>query len=158
MSEQSIPIIKDEKTGSEVYVSKRILEQRYLIPISRIKDFFDNLKDGKVTATKCKSCGTIYFPPKADCDRCMSSSMEYIELKGEATLVSFTVVRVKPSTFSSFADYAVGIGRMAEGINILAWIDEDLSRIRIGAKMRLVVMSRKVDNTISYFFKILGHE
>jgi uncharacterized OB-fold protein len=41
-------------------------------------------------------------------------------LSSEATLLAFTVVEVKPFSFSLHGDYVVAIGRFPEGLNVLA--------------------------------------
>jgi len=119
--------------------SARSLTLRYKLPISRTRKFWEKLKEGKVYATKCGKCGKLYFPPVADCGKCGASSMEWIELDGEGELVTFTQVFVKPPSFSDESDYIVGIARLKEGVNALAWlVGVEREKIRLGMKVRLV--------------------
>lgn len=109
------------------------------IPISKTLPFWESLKQGKVLATKCKKCGKLYFPPAADCSKCLSSDMEWIELSNEATIETFTHVVVRPTTFQQEKPYTVAIGRLKEGVRVLAWLTGfRLSEVKVGMKAKLV--------------------
>lgn len=47
---------------------------------NRIYTFYDNLKEGKFTTTKCTQCGHIAYPPRTICPECYSEELEWIEL------------------------------------------------------------------------------
>ncbi len=109
------------------------------IPIGKTQKFWDYLKEGKVCATKCVKCGKIYFPPVADCGECLSSEVEWVNLAGEAEIETFTHIAVRPLTFSSSNPYVVAIGRLKEGVKVLAWLSGfEPSQIKIGMKVKLV--------------------
>ena len=44
------------------------------------------LKEEKLMGTKCKKCGHVSFPPRADCIKCLSPDFEWIETNGQGTL------------------------------------------------------------------------
>jgi len=109
------------------------------IPISKTLKFWEGLKQGKVYATKCKKCGKLYFPPAADCPECVSSEMEWIELSDEAEVETFTHVVIRPTSFQQNKPYTVAIGRLKEGVKVLAWLTGfKLSEIKVGMKVKLV--------------------
>ncbi|MBS7616709.1 Zn-ribbon domain-containing OB-fold protein [Candidatus Bathyarchaeota archaeon] len=109
------------------------------IPISKTLQFWEGLKQGKVLATKCKKCETVYFPPAADCPKCLASDMEWIELSNEATIETFTHVVIRPTTFQQNKPYTVAIGRLKEGVRVLAWLTGfKLSEVKVGMKVKLV--------------------
>lgn len=56
---------------------------------NRIHEFYENLREGKFTTTKCKQCGRVAYPPRVICPECYSDELEWIELpkKGRATVV-----------------------------------------------------------------------
>lgn len=108
------------------------------IPISKILKFWEGLKEGKVYATKCTKCGRIYFPPAADCPDCMQSNMEWVELSKEAEIETYTHVVIRPTTFSQYKPYTVAIGKLTEGVKVLAWLTGfKLSQIKVGMKVKL---------------------
>ncbi|MGQ9530377.1 MAG: Zn-ribbon domain-containing OB-fold protein [Candidatus Bathycorpusculaceae bacterium] len=109
------------------------------IPISKTLKFWEGLKEGKVYATKCRKCGKLYFPPAADCPECLSSEIEWTELSSEAEIETFTHVVVRPTTFQQYKPYTVAIGKLKEGVRVLAWLTGfKLSQISVGMKVKLV--------------------
>lgn len=109
------------------------------IPISKELKFYEGLKQGKVYATKCKDCGKIYFPPNVDCAECLTTGLDWVELSSEAEIVTFTHVVVRPTTFQQQKPYTVAIGKLNEGVKVLAWLTGfKLSEIKVGMKAKLV--------------------
>jgi uncharacterized OB-fold protein len=56
---------------------------------NRIYKFYENLREGKFTTTKCKQCGRVAYPPRVICPECYSDELEWVELpkKGKAAVV-----------------------------------------------------------------------
>ena len=108
------------------------------IPISKTLKFWEGLKEGKVYATRCPSCGKLYFPPNADCPECLTAQVEWVELSKEAEIQTFTHVVIRPTTFLQNKPYTVAIGKLEEGVKILAWVTGfKLSEIKVGMKVNL---------------------
>jgi len=113
------------------------------VPISKTLPFWERLKQGNVLATKCKKCGKLYFPPVADCGECLSSDMEWVELSNEATIEAFTHVVVRPLTFQDEKSYTVAIGRLKEGVRVLAWlVGFRLPEIKVGMQAKPTVIEK----------------
>jgi uncharacterized OB-fold protein len=149
-----LPLVPDEKTLDLLYVSSRDLPLKFIIPVAKVRPFFDALREGRLTATKCKRCGQMYFPPQADCFRCRSSQMEYVGLSREALLMAYTVINVKPFSFMQYGDYVVAIGRLPEGLNVLAWMKGmEAAKIEIGMKLKLVINRREPEGVYTYWFE-----
>ena len=51
--------------------------------ITKVNDFIDYLEQGKVMASRCQTCGMVFFPPRADCYKCLTSDMEWVEVSGK---------------------------------------------------------------------------
>ncbi len=77
--------------------------------ISRVNDFIDYLEQGKVMGSRCKNCGTVHFPPRADCAECLSSDIEWFELTGTGELVSFSKLMYAPVGFEEDLPYSIAI-------------------------------------------------
>ncbi|MCX8200536.1 MAG: Zn-ribbon domain-containing OB-fold protein [Candidatus Caldarchaeum sp.] len=151
---EGLPVIPAEKTGDPLWVDVRELRLKYLIPISRVKRFFDGLKEGKVYATKCPVKNVFFFPPQADCPYCMDENLEWVEINGEGVLLTYTVVNVKPASYLHYPDYVVAIARMNEGFNVLCWMNvDDVSKLKIGTKVRLVVKRREPEGFLTYYLE-----
>jgi uncharacterized OB-fold protein len=57
---------------------------------NRIYPFYENLKEGKFTTTKCKKCGHVAYPPGVICPKCWSDELEWVELPKRAKIVAIT--------------------------------------------------------------------
>jgi len=122
------------------------------IPTSKTLKFWEGLKQGKVYATKCKECGRIFFPPNTDCADCLSKDLEWVELSNEAELETFTHVVIRPTTFQQNKPYTVAIGRLKEGVKVLAWLTGfKLSEIKVGMKVKLVAKTMPDGNSTYEF-------
>lgn len=109
-------------------------------PYTKVTDFAQYLKDGRLMGTRCKKCGATSFPPRADCDRCMNGDFEFIEMSGNAQLHTFTKIVAAPTGFEDVAPYIVGVVDLAEGGRALAWFGEsiDEGEIEIGMDLQIV--------------------
>ena len=77
--------------------------------ISKVNDFIKYLEQGKVMGTKCKKCGTVHFPPRADCAECLSSEKEWFEVSGTGELVSFSKLIYAPIGFEEDLPYSIAL-------------------------------------------------
>lgn len=117
------------------------------IPISKSLRFWEGLKEGKVYATRCKDCGKLYFPPNVDCPECLTAELEWVELSNEAEVETFTHVVIRPTTFQQNKPYTVVIGKLKEGVKVLAWLSGvKLSEIKVGMKVKLVAKTSMEGN------------
>jgi len=86
--------------------------------------------------SKCGSCGSLDFPPRAVCPRCGRKSvgkMERVKLKGRGTVVSYTVVHEAPAQYEMMKPYVLAIIEMEEGCRLTSQIiDVDPSKVKIG--------------------------
>lgn len=125
------------------------------IPISKNLKFYEGLKEGKVYATKCKECGKLYFPPNADCPDCLTTELEWVELSNEAEIETFTHVVIRPTTFQQNKPYTVAIGKLKEGVKVLAWLTGfKLSEIKVGMKVKLVAKTSAEGNPTYEFVSL----
>ena len=107
---------------------------------AKVAPFVDYLDQGKFMATQCKQCGRKYFPPRGDCPYCLSSDMDWVEVKSKGKLLTFTTVNYGPSGFEEAAPYTLGIVEFEEGVKVLAKIRKkvDVKDIKIGMELRVV--------------------
>jgi uncharacterized protein len=120
---------------------------------SKVTAFVDNLFQGKVMGTKCKKCGTQYFPPRADCANCLSSDMDWFEVTGNGKLITFTTVTYGPLGFEADAPYVVGIVEFKDGIKVLSRISKKIDPNTISIGMQLKVTPVKLsEEKVTYEF------
>ena len=121
---------------------------------AKVADFITQLEAGKVMATRCRKCGGSYFPPKADCPKCLSSDVDWFEVKSQGKLQSYTVVNYGPSGFENDAPYILALAAFDEGIQILARLSRDIEEKDIQVGMNLTVNPVKLpDGRIAYEFR-----
>jgi uncharacterized OB-fold protein len=108
--------------------------------ITKINDFIDKLEQGKVMGTRCKECGRVFFPPRADCYQCLKSDMEWFEVTGKGKLVSYSKLEFAPVGFGDDLPYAIALldygdykvfGRIADNV--------PENEIEVGMEMETVV-------------------
>ena len=57
---------------------------------NRIHPFYDNMKEGRWTTTRCKQCGHVDYPPGVTCTNCWSTDLEWVDLPQTARVVGLT--------------------------------------------------------------------
>ena len=109
-------------------------------PYTKVTDFAQYLKDGRLMGSRCKKCGATSFPPRADCGVCMSGDFEFFEMSGKATLNTFTKIVAAPTGFDDECPYIVGVVDMEEGGRALAWFGDTIKEdeIKIGMALQVV--------------------
>ena len=111
---------------------------------TRIHPFFESLRKGRLTTTKCSKCGTVHWQPRVVCPKCNSDALEWIDLPKEGELFAFTEVRAgAPIGFEKDVPFVTGLVRLT-GTDILltARIDDaKYENLKIGDKVRLKVVS-----------------
>jgi len=100
------------------------MQERSISTIS----FNQFLNEEKFMGSKCQKCGTLYSPPRPICIKCYSREMEWIELKGEGKLVTFTSIYVGPpwmieQGYDRQHPYCSGVVELVEGTKIDARIE-----------------------------------
>lgn len=153
IAENGLPVCKETKTNLPLYISMRELPLRFQFGVANVQKFFEGLKEGKIHMTQCKNCGEKFFPPQADCPKCLESNMDWIPLSGEGQLLTCTIIFVKPSTYTHYQDYVVGISQMKEGVRVLAWLNiDDPKKIKPKMKVQLTTVRREPEGFITYQF------
>lgn len=109
-------------------------------PYTKVSEFAQYLKDGYLMASRCKRCGAVSFPPRADCEECTSGDFEFFEISGKATLHTFTKIVAAPTGFEDVAPYIVGVADLEETGRVLAWLGDTIKEEEIEIGMQLQVV------------------
>lgn len=121
--------------------------------ITKVNDFVSHLDEGKVTGTRCKDCGKVFFPPRADCYKCLTSNMEWFDVSGTGKLVSYSKLEYAPVGFDRDLPYCIALldygdykvfGRLAS--------DLSLEDIAVGMDMKTVV-NELSNGQVNYVFE-----
>jgi uncharacterized OB-fold protein len=111
-----------------------------LAPHTKVAAFAEHLRAGRIMGSRCRACGTRTFPPRADCDACLSPDFELVEVNGRGTLLAWTRISAAPRGFESLAPYTVAVVDLAEGGRALACTGVSLAEDALvpGLEVRLV--------------------
>lgn len=120
--------------------------------ISKVNDFIGYLEKGQVAATKCKACGMMFFPPRADCCGCLASDMEWVPVTGAGELLSFSKLQYGPVGFENDLPYTIAIAQFKD-VKVFGRISKDIPDEKISIGMQLKVQPAKLaGDKIAYEF------
>ncbi|HYA57800.1 MAG TPA: Zn-ribbon domain-containing OB-fold protein [Thermoplasmata archaeon] len=91
--------------------------------------------------SKCSTCGTVYFPPRAVCPECTShrqslEKMVPFQLSGDGEVLSYTVVHEPAEGFEMQVPYPLALVKTVEGPVLTGQVvDIDPKDLRIGLKV-----------------------
>jgi len=96
---------------------------------TRIHLFYDHLREGRFTTTRCSSCGEILWQPRVVCPHCNADTMEWIDLPKEGTIYAHTaMVLGAPLGFEDDLPFVIAIVRLdmgdRGGMNIFTRVDD----------------------------------
>jgi len=120
--------------------------------VTKVNDFIDHLDQGKVMGSRCVDCGMVFFPPRADCYKCLASNMEWFEIEGTGKLITYSKLKFAPVGFEDDLPYCIAVvdygdykifGRIASDIQ-----DED---IQMGMAMKTAA-NKLPNGQLNYVF------
>jgi len=123
--------------------------------VSKTNDFIDYLEQGKVMGTRCKSSGESFFPPRADCFRTLSNDIEWFEITGTGTLLTFSTLRYGPVGFENDLPYTIAVvdyGDYKVFGRIDAAIADPDAELKVGMTMKVQAGKTK-NGQDTYFFQ-----
>ncbi|MDY6862754.1 MAG: Zn-ribbon domain-containing OB-fold protein [Thermodesulfobacteriota bacterium] len=118
---------------------------------NRLYKFFDYLKEGKFTTTKCKDCGYLPWPPRIICPECLSENLEFVDMPKTGKVFTFTVqyggvpMGFTPPTIFAGVEFDNGM-RL-----VVAVIDTKPEEIKIGVEVELKTMQVSRDRVLPTF-------
>jgi len=121
--------------------------------ITKTNDFIDFLEDGKVKGTRCKDCGLVFFPPRADCYKCLASNVEWFEVSGSGKLVTYSKLEFAPVGFQDDVPYCIALldyGKYKIFGRIAKDVPED--EIKVGMEMKTIV-NKTSNEQLNYVFE-----
>jgi len=77
---------------------------------TRLHRFFDRLRDGRLSTTRCTRDGTITWPPRTVCPRCHTAELAWVDLPGTGRIYAFSaVLGGAPLGMEGEVPFAVGL-------------------------------------------------
>lgn len=120
---------------------------------TKVNDFIDHLEKGRIVGSKCRDCGLVFFPPRADCYQCLASNMEWFEVTGSGKLVTYSKLEYAPVGFENDLPYAIAVLDYGD-YKVFGRIAGDLpdDKIQVGMEMKTVANTLP-NGQINYVFQ-----
>jgi uncharacterized OB-fold protein len=121
--------------------------------LTKVNDFIDHLEQGKVMGTRCKDCGLVFFPPRADCYECLSSNIEWFEITGKGKLLTYSKLQYAPVGFQDDLPYCIALLDYGD-YKVFGRIASDIpeEEIKLGMEMKTVV-NKLPNGQLNYVFQ-----
>jgi uncharacterized protein len=98
------------------------VQEQKASPTLTIKEFQEEVHEGKLEGYKCKKCGHKQIDIMVFCPRCRSPELSKMEFSTEGTVVTYTIQQVAPEAFLNEVPYAWAIVQLDNGPKITGWI------------------------------------
>lgn len=121
--------------------------------LTKVNDFIDHLGKGKIMGTRCADCGQVFFPPRADCFKCLAGNMEWFEVSGTGKLVTFSKLKYAPVGFEEDLPYSIAVLDYGN-FKVFGRIADDIPDEEIKPGMPMKTSAHKLPNgRLNYVFK-----
>jgi uncharacterized OB-fold protein len=86
------------------------------------------LDEERLMGSRCKTCGTLFVPPRPICIRCHGADMIWVETEGRGKLSAFTCIAIGPpfmiaEGYDRKHPYCSGVVELDEGVRVVARIE-----------------------------------
>lgn len=107
----------------------------------------------RMMANRDKKTGKVYFPPRIVAPGDLKAEFEDVQLSGEGTVVTYTIIQVPPTPYSDLAPYALAIVETPEGARLMTQIaDCDPEDVKIGMKVEFEFRRLYEENEASVIY------
>ena len=121
---------------------------------SRVDHFVDLLDKGRVAGTRCKKCAESFFPPRADCCKCLSGEMAWFEITGTGKLISYSTLSYAPTGFEQDLPYTIALVEFGDNLRLFGRLSKEIRAEEITIGMNLRVAPVELPNGhVSYEFR-----
>jgi uncharacterized OB-fold protein len=120
---------------------------------TKVNDFIDRLESGNVSGTRCRDCGLVFFPPRADCWQCLSGNMEWFDVDGAGKLITYSRLQFAPVGFQEDVPYCIAILDYGD-FKVFGRIAADIPEEELKIGMEMVTVANPLPNgQLNYVFK-----
>ncbi len=119
---------------------------------NKLYKFFEYLREGRFTTTRCKQCGNVPWPPRTVCPNCFSDDLEWVDLPKKARVYAHTTQWAGvPPGFET--PLILAILEFDSGLKMLSKIVEAKpDQLEIGAEVEFTMIEIP-GNRVLYAFK-----
>ena len=96
-----------------------------------------------VTILECGGCGSRDAGPRTLCPSCHAAAMAPVEVPGDGSLVTWTLIRRPPASFREDGQYAVALVKLDAGVQVTGRLAEPSECVVPGARVKAVARHRQ---------------
>ncbi len=125
---------------------------------TRLSRFYDRLKEGRVSTTRCPRDGEVHWPPRVACPICHSEELDWIDLPEHGRIYAFSaVLGGAPLGMEADVPFAVGLVDLTgSSLRLFGRIEgRPWSALKIGDEVRLEAYPL-ADGRSFYRFRAVG--
>jgi uncharacterized OB-fold protein len=102
--------------------------------------YFEAAARHELVVQRCEGCGTLRFPARAICSRCLGRAAAWVPVTGHGVVFSYTVMhQAGHPGFAADLPYLVVVIELAEGVRMLSnLVGCRVDEIRIGLPVEVV--------------------
>jgi uncharacterized protein len=107
---------------------------------TRLARFYDRLREGRLSTTRCARDDLLHWPPRTACPRCHSEELEWVDLPEEGRLYAFSaVLGGAPLGMEEEVPFAVGLADLTGApLRLFGRIEgKPWEALRVGEKVRV---------------------
>jgi uncharacterized protein len=77
---------------------------------TRLARFYERLRAGRLSTTRCPKDGALHWPPRVACPTCHSEELDWVDLPEGGTIYAFSaILGAAPLGFEEEVPFAVGL-------------------------------------------------
>mgnify|MGYP001772829375 CR=1 FL=1 len=111
----------------------------------------------RMSGSRCRSCGGVFYPPVRVCPRCGSRDLEEVEMPQSGRVISFTTTNEVGASFRRYRPLTFGLVELDNGALVLGQlVDFAEGELVPGARVRVVIRKLRedgADGIIYYGYK-----
>ncbi|MEW6262071.1 MAG: OB-fold domain-containing protein [Thermodesulfobacteriota bacterium] len=121
------------------------------------KNWFRDFGQGlALTASRCRDCRRVFFPPKVVCPNCFDGELETVPLSRKGRLHAFAQCHMGPADMEK--PYLIGFIDLPEGIKLFSVLTEcepwpEVLQVGLEMEMVLGVIKHDPDGQAIYSYK-----
>lgn len=145
---------KDQQQDEPLEIPDRI-EMLYKYSYGGQSRFFRELRDNaRLLGSKCKSCKTVYLPPRISCGECYADT-DWVPLGDTGTVLTFTTVYFATSEFFDKTPFICAYIKVdgADTMIMQNVFMKDIKAARTGMRVKAVFKEKRFGNMGDFWFE-----
>jgi hypothetical protein len=118
-----------------------------------MEPFYEAARRHELVVQRCRACGTLRFPARAACNRCMAREVEWTPVAGTGTVFSVAVMhQANHPAYAAMLPYAVVVVELECGVRLVTnVVDCAAHEVTIGMPVEVAWEERSAEVTLPVF-------